>query len=154
MLRVDLYAVAALAGAAVVVSGAALRLPTTAVTIAGAVLCFALRFMAIRRAGTFRSPANLSGRPRMRARQRIERMRARRGDGILEWMAINSVIGIMERRIFAHLSRILLRGIAHVLGSLGIFFFFGSCRGAHVAVEAILCLGTATIIILACAEQD
>jgi hypothetical protein len=60
----------------------------------------------------------------------------------------------MERRIFAYLSRILLRGIAHILGSLGIFFFFGSCKGAHVAVEAMLCLGTATIIILACAEQD
>ena len=49
VLRADLYAVAALAGAAVVVIGAALRLPPTAVTIAGAVLCFALRFMAIRR---------------------------------------------------------------------------------------------------------
>jgi len=50
VLRADLYAVAALAGAAVVVIGAALRLPsTTAVTIAGAVLCFGLRFIAIRR---------------------------------------------------------------------------------------------------------
>src|SRR5215469_8342776 len=36
-------------GAAVVVIGAALRLPVTVVTIAGAVLCFGLRFMAIRR---------------------------------------------------------------------------------------------------------
>jgi uncharacterized membrane protein YeiH len=49
VLRADLYAIAALAGAAVVVIGAALRLPATAVTITGAVLCFALRFMAIRR---------------------------------------------------------------------------------------------------------
>src|ERR1700757_3558896 len=49
VLRADLYAVAALAGAAVVAIGAALQLPATAVTIAGAVLCFALRFMAIRR---------------------------------------------------------------------------------------------------------
>ena len=49
VLRADLYAVAALAGAAVVVIGAALRLPSSAVTIAGAVLCFALRFLAIRR---------------------------------------------------------------------------------------------------------
>jgi uncharacterized membrane protein YeiH len=50
VLRADLYAVAALAGATVVVIGAALRLPsTTAVTIAGAVLCFGLRFVAIRR---------------------------------------------------------------------------------------------------------
>ena len=49
VLRVDLYAVAALAGAAVVVIGVALRLPSTAVTIAGALLCFGLRFIAIRR---------------------------------------------------------------------------------------------------------
>jgi uncharacterized membrane protein YeiH len=49
VLRADLYALAALAGAAVVVIGAALRLPSTAVTIAGAVLCFGLRFLAIRR---------------------------------------------------------------------------------------------------------
>ncbi len=48
VLRADIYAVAALAGAAVVVIGAALRLPATAVTIAGAALCFGLRFMAIR----------------------------------------------------------------------------------------------------------
>lgn len=49
VLRADLYAVAALAGAAVVVIGAAVRLPPTAVTIAGALLCFGLRFMAIHR---------------------------------------------------------------------------------------------------------
>jgi uncharacterized membrane protein YeiH len=49
VLRADLYAFAALAGAAVVVIGAILQLPATAVTIAGAVLCFGLRFMAIRR---------------------------------------------------------------------------------------------------------
>jgi uncharacterized membrane protein YeiH len=49
VLHADLYAVAALAGAVVVVTGDALRLPATAVTICGAALCFALRFMAIRR---------------------------------------------------------------------------------------------------------
>jgi uncharacterized membrane protein YeiH len=49
VLRADIYAVAALAGAAVVVIGAELQLPSTAVTIVGAVLCFGLRFMAIRR---------------------------------------------------------------------------------------------------------
>jgi uncharacterized membrane protein YeiH len=48
VLRADLYAVAALAGAAVVVIGDALKLPAAAVTISGAVLCFAIRFMAIR----------------------------------------------------------------------------------------------------------
>jgi uncharacterized membrane protein YeiH len=49
VLRADLYAVAARAGAAVVVIGAAFQLPSTAVTITGALLCFGLRFMAIRR---------------------------------------------------------------------------------------------------------
>ena len=47
VLRADLYAVAALAGAIVVVTGAALRLPATAMTIAGAALCCGLRLMAI-----------------------------------------------------------------------------------------------------------
>ena len=49
VLRADLYALAALVGAAAVVIGATFQLPSTAVTIAGAVLCFGLRFMAIRR---------------------------------------------------------------------------------------------------------
>ena len=47
VLRADLYAVAALAGAIVVVTGAAVRLPATARTIAGAALCLGLRLMAI-----------------------------------------------------------------------------------------------------------
>lgn len=49
VLRGDVYAVAALAGAAVVVVGRMMHLPSTAVTIAGAALCFGLRFVAIRR---------------------------------------------------------------------------------------------------------
>ena len=49
VLRSDLYAVAALAGAVVVVIGARLRFPSTEVAVAGAALCFGLRFMAIRR---------------------------------------------------------------------------------------------------------
>lgn len=48
VLRADLYAVAALAGAAVVVLGSLLQLPPTATTLAGAGLCFGLRYMAIR----------------------------------------------------------------------------------------------------------
>ncbi len=48
VLRTDLYAVAALAGAAVVAIGNVLHFPSVAVTIAGAILCFALRLMAIR----------------------------------------------------------------------------------------------------------
>jgi uncharacterized membrane protein YeiH len=47
VLRADLYAVAALAGAAVVVIGDALQLSSAAVTIAGAAFCFGLRLMAI-----------------------------------------------------------------------------------------------------------
>ena len=49
VLRADLYAVAALAGAAVVVGGSVLRLPAAPVVIAGGVLCFVLRVIAIRR---------------------------------------------------------------------------------------------------------
>jgi uncharacterized membrane protein YeiH len=49
VLRADLYAFAALAGAAVVVVGDLLHLPSTAATIAGAALCFGLRVMAIQR---------------------------------------------------------------------------------------------------------
>jgi uncharacterized membrane protein YeiH len=48
VLRGDIYAVAALAGAAVVVSGRSIHLPSTAVAIAGAALCFGLRYMTIR----------------------------------------------------------------------------------------------------------
>lgn len=44
----DLYAVAALAGAAAVVAGHALALPLGPVVVVGAILCFGLRYMAIR----------------------------------------------------------------------------------------------------------
>lgn len=49
VLRTELYAVAALLGAAVVVLGARLQLPTSATAVTGAVLCFGLRFIAMRR---------------------------------------------------------------------------------------------------------
>jgi uncharacterized membrane protein YeiH len=49
VLRSDIYAVAALAGAAAVVMGDMLHLPAVATAIAGAVLCFWLRLMAIHR---------------------------------------------------------------------------------------------------------
>ena len=49
VLRRELYAVAALAGALVVVVGHALRWPAAPVAVAGALLCFALRWLAIRR---------------------------------------------------------------------------------------------------------
>ena len=48
VLRAELYAVAALAGASVVVIGRMLQLPTLPLAAAGGVLCFGLRFMAIR----------------------------------------------------------------------------------------------------------
>ena len=48
VLRAELYAVAALAGATVVVVGRTLQFPSIPITIAGAALCFGLRFMAIR----------------------------------------------------------------------------------------------------------
>lgn len=48
VLRSELYAVAALAGASVVVIGYHLQLPQLPVLLAGALLCFGLRFMAIR----------------------------------------------------------------------------------------------------------
>lgn len=48
VLRSDLYAVAALAGASVVVTGNLLGLPYGNSALAGGLLCFGLRFMAIR----------------------------------------------------------------------------------------------------------
>jgi uncharacterized membrane protein YeiH len=47
VLRAELYAVAALAGAVVVVVGHVLNLPPTAMAIAGAAVCFGLRLIAI-----------------------------------------------------------------------------------------------------------
>lgn len=49
VLRAELYAIAALAGAGVVVLGKALDLPLTAVVVAGVLACTGLRLFAIRR---------------------------------------------------------------------------------------------------------
>lgn len=49
VLHSDVYALAALAGAAAVVIGHTLHLPATATTVAGALLCFFLRLTAMRR---------------------------------------------------------------------------------------------------------
>lgn len=49
VLRAELYAVAALAGASVVSAGHALQLSAAPVAIAGALLCFGLRVIALRR---------------------------------------------------------------------------------------------------------
>jgi uncharacterized membrane protein YeiH len=47
VLRADVYATAALAGAAVVVIGLKLKLPRTPVAIAGAIVCFLLRMVSV-----------------------------------------------------------------------------------------------------------
>src|SRR3954470_16554101 len=49
VLRTELYAVAALLGATVVVVGGMLHLPSSGAAMAGALLCFGLRFVAMRR---------------------------------------------------------------------------------------------------------
>lgn len=49
VLRVELYAVAALAGAAVVAVGTQLLVPVVPVAVTGAAVCFGLRLIAIRR---------------------------------------------------------------------------------------------------------
>jgi uncharacterized membrane protein YeiH len=49
VLRAEIYALAALAGAAVVVIGQQLHVPAIAATLVGALLCFGLRLMAIHR---------------------------------------------------------------------------------------------------------
>ncbi len=49
VLRTEFYAVAALIGAAVVVIGRMLNVPSSVSAVTGAVLCFGLRFLAMRR---------------------------------------------------------------------------------------------------------
>jgi uncharacterized membrane protein YeiH len=49
VLRTELYAVAALIGAAVVVVGGLLHVSSSAAAMIGAALCFELRFVAMRR---------------------------------------------------------------------------------------------------------
>jgi uncharacterized membrane protein YeiH len=64
VLRADLYALAALAGASVVVSAHLLHLPPLAAALTGGGVCFALRFMAIRHGWhlpTARPPAEVEG---------------------------------------------------------------------------------------------
>jgi uncharacterized membrane protein YeiH len=60
VLRADIYAIAALTGAAVVVIGPLAHIPSAAAAIAGALLCFGLRFMAIRFG--WRLPVAVGGR--------------------------------------------------------------------------------------------
>ena len=59
VLRADLYALAALAGAAVVVAGHLAGVPPSITTGAGAALCFALRMAAIRRGWSLPTAATI-----------------------------------------------------------------------------------------------
>lgn len=60
VLRADLYALAALAGAAMAVVGHVLVLPPVAMAVVGGVLCFALRYMAIEHGWHLPAPRRLS----------------------------------------------------------------------------------------------
>lgn len=63
VLRAEIYALAALAGAGVVVIGQLLHIPATATTVVGALLCFGLRLAAIHRGWRLpvaRGPGRLS----------------------------------------------------------------------------------------------
>ena len=60
VLRKELYALAALAGASVVVAGQLFHFPPAAATSGGAVLCFAVRLVAIRRGWALPTPDHLS----------------------------------------------------------------------------------------------
>jgi uncharacterized membrane protein YeiH len=64
VLRRDLYAVAALAGAAVVVAGHVLDLPPTVPTmIIGAALCFVIRLLSIRRGWSLPTARGMDQQP-------------------------------------------------------------------------------------------
>lgn len=56
VLRAEIYALAALAGAALVVAGYLLDLPNAPVAVAGALLCFAIRMLAIQRSWQLPGP--------------------------------------------------------------------------------------------------
>jgi uncharacterized membrane protein YeiH len=60
VLRADFYAIAALVGAAVVVIGQMLHVPSFAVMTVGALLCFGFHFMAIQYG--WRLPVAVGGR--------------------------------------------------------------------------------------------
>ena len=70
-------------------------------------------------------------------------------------MSIWTVFLIMDSMSFAlRLARAALFGLALVLGSLGIFCLYVSCFGAPLAAYAIVYLGSATAIVLACEGID
>jgi uncharacterized membrane protein YeiH len=60
VLRKDLYALAALAGAGLVVAGELLHAPPAVATLAGAALCFAVRLVAIRQGWALPTPDRIT----------------------------------------------------------------------------------------------
>jgi uncharacterized membrane protein YeiH len=64
--RTDLYAIAALAGAAIVVAGHLLQWPPTVATISGALVCVAMRLLALRRGWNLPVADDRGGGPRNR----------------------------------------------------------------------------------------
>lgn len=66
VLRSEIYALAALAGAAVVVGGHLLALPPTTMAIAGAVVCFGIRLLAIQHHWHLPAPPSQAPRERQR----------------------------------------------------------------------------------------
>ena len=74
VLRTELYAVAAFVGSGVVVIGRMWHFPATATAIVGAAVCFALRFLAMRRGwhlptAHYESPAEKQNASRMKGRE-------------------------------------------------------------------------------------
>ena len=55
----------------------------------------------------------------------------------------------MDGEILFRLLRMGLYGTALAFGSAGVFCLYHSCMGAPVAAQAIVCLGSATAIVLA-----
>ena len=55
----------------------------------------------------------------------------------------------MDGQILFRLLRAGLHGAALALGSFGVFCLYFSCMGKPVAMHAIICLGSATAIVLA-----
>lgn len=67
VLRGDVYAVAAMAGATVVVVGRLLQLPSTIDAVVGAALCFAIRMLALERGWQLPMPRRAAGQQRAEA---------------------------------------------------------------------------------------
>jgi hypothetical protein len=63
--------------------------------------------------------------------------------------ALLAKLTCMDNVILARRSRVILRTISLIIGTLGIFCFFWSCMGLRTAAHAIVCLSSETAILLA-----